>query len=616
MWVFVVLILAETAIIVWLLCHHYVTRDGSQRKQNRKSKQIAVKTAKSASGVAQYLRNLKTLVAMQLRDKLDMSFIRSVRSTLIKAVLATIKIAVVIVVFWALFYVCKLFSVFRPFGYIPDTVVNVIFSLIQLMSIITCTVGLTKTLYMTADNKVLLTLPVSGTNVYMSKLILYYIFELKKNVGLTLPLFVAYGIANSAVWYYYPWLLFCFLFISMVPVAIGAVVSIPAYYVGRFVGHFKWLQAILAFVAASGVTYVLVKLIQLIPANINIMGQWGYIYQGIDRFLSAFAKAFAPYYYLTLMVVGGTLRMRAQLIQGDTFIYFAVMLAVVVVLIAISFVVARPLFVKMASKQFEFEKRRVKAKPNRVHRRQLSPFFESMQMNLRSSTFVITSFVQLALPAIAILLLNRLYAAMNTNYSGQVMTKTFNLLVMLVMTLAFNNTYASVYSREGAARDILKTRPQKPLYTLFGRIAFRAAVIVLSTVAVIITYYLAQSYHVVDGVTTYVALDSDYVKEIVIMGFITLFVGESHLLWCAEMDIMHNYADQYQMVGVQFDSPNERNATIIGFILSALFAFLYYFLSDRGSVSSLLKGLTIATLLIVARIYLFVTRAKLYFVER
>ena len=153
-----------------------------------------------------YLRDLKTLVMMQLKDKLDLSFVRSVRSTVIKATLSVLKLAVAVVAFYLVFFVSKLLSVFRPFGYVPDTVVNLIFSLIQLMSVVTCTVGLAKTLYMTADNKVLLTLPVSGTCVYMSKLILYYIFELKKNISLTLPLFVAYGLSNDAVWYYYPWL--------------------------------------------------------------------------------------------------------------------------------------------------------------------------------------------------------------------------------------------------------------------------------------------------------------------------------------------------------------------------------------------------------------------------
>ena len=561
------------------------------------------------------LKKLKTLVMMQLRDKLDLSFVRSIRATIIKAALAIIKLVVVVAVFYLLFFACNLLSVFRPTGYIPDKVVGVVFTLIQVMSVVTCTVGLTQTLYMTADNKVLLTLPVSSTQVYVSKLILYYVFELKKNVSLTLPLFVAYGMINGAVWYYYPWMLLCFLFVSLVPVAIAAIISIPSLYIWQFVKKFKWLQVLLTVAGASLVTWGIVALIGLIPSNINILGQWYAITLGIQNFLNAFAKYTAPYYYMTLMMVGGTLRIGARLIQGDTFLYFGVMVGVVATLLALSFLVAKPLFVKMASAQFEYEKKKIPPKKNKVHTRRTSPFFESMQMDLRSSTFVISSFIQLVLPAIAILFLNRLYAAMNTNYSGQVMTKTFNLLVMLVMTLAFNNSYASAYSKEGAARNILKTRPQKPIYTLFARILFRAIVIVVSSVAVTVTFVLAIAYKNVDGELIYQAVSQDYLKEIILMGAITLFAGESHLLWCAEMDIMKNFADQYQTVGVQFDSPNERNATVIGFLLAALFAFLYYFLSDRGTYSSLIKGLCVAVALLIARIYLYVTRAKLYFSE-
>lgn len=561
------------------------------------------------------IKNLKTLVMMQLRDKLDLSFVRSARSTIIKVGLAIIKLAAIVAIFYVLFLVCNMLSVFRPSGYIPDTVVNVMFTLIQLMSIITCTVGLTQALYMTADNRVLLTLPVSSTQVYVSKLVLYYVFELKKNVTLTLPLFVAYGMINGAVWYYYVWLLFCFLFVSLLPVAIAAIISIPTLFVWQFVKRLKWLQGIITLAGASLITWGIVVLIGKIPSNINILGQWYAITLSIQEFLNSFARYSAPYYYMTLMVVGGTLRIGANLIKGDTFMYLGILFAVVATLLALSFVIAKPMFVWMASRQFEYEKHAVNAQRNKVHARRTSPFFESMKMDVRSSRFLIMSFIQLVLPAIAILFLNRLYAAMNTNYSGQVMTKTFNLLVMLVMTLAFNNVYASIYSKEGAARNILKTRPQKPIYTLFARILFRAGVILFSTVTVTIAYVGAVAYKNVDGAIVYQALSATYLKEIIVMGVITFLVSESHLLWCAEMDIMRNFADQYQTVGVQFDSPNERNATLIGFLLAALFAFLYYFLSDRGAYSSLIKGLCLAIALFVARVYLYVTRARMYFVE-
>lgn len=543
---------------------------------------------------------LKTLVLMQLKDKLDLSFVKSKRSLLFKSVLSVAKLVAVTAIFYLLFVVCNLLGVFYPTGCIPDTVANVLFTVMQIMSIITCIVGITQALYMTADNRVLLTLPASSATVFFSKLILYYIFELKRNLTFTLPMFIAYGMINGAVWYYYLWLIFCFVFISMIPVVISALVSIPALFVATFVKQFKWLQLTLMLIASGLVIWALVAVIGVIPENINIMGTWGSLFVSIQQFLNKFAQVMYPFYCLTLMVVGGTLRISSKLFMGDTFAYFGVMLACLAVLIALSYLLAKPLFIKMASRQFEFEKLTVAPKKNRQFNKKFSPIVETLQMNIRSGRYVLSAIIQLALPAIAILLLNKLYASMNTNYSGEVMTKAFNLLVMLVITLSFNNEYATVYSKEANARNIVKTRPQNPIYTLMGRIVPRMVVILLSTLAVTVTVLCVSG--------------SDK-GELVMMGIVTLFVSEAHLLWCAEMDVMHSYADQYATVGVQFDSPNERNATIIGFLLSAFFAFAYYFLSDRGTQSSLVKGILIATALLAARIYLYIIRIKHYFVE-
>ncbi len=546
------------------------------------------------------MKALKTLVMMQLKDKLDLSFVKSKRGLIFKIVLSVVKLVAVTAVFYLLFFVCNMLGVFYPSGYIPDTVANVLFTVMQLMSVVTCIVGLTQALYMTADNRVLLTLPASSATVFFSKLILYYVFELKRNVTFTLPMFIAYGMINGAVWYYYLWLIFCFAFISMIPVVIGALVSIPALFVATFVKQFKWLQLSLMFVSSGLVVWGIVALIGVIPPNINIMGTWGSLFLSIQRFLNGFAKALYPFYCLTLMIVGGTLRIGSKLFAGDTFAYFGVMLACLAVALGLAYLLAKPLFIRMAARQFEFEKMVVPPKKNKVFNKKLSPVLETLQMNVRSGRYVLSAIVQLALPAIAILLLNKLYASMNTNYTGEVMTKTFNLLVMLVITVAFNNEYATVYSKEANARNIIKTRPQNPIYTLLGRIAPRIAIIVLSTFAVVITA---------------VSVSSSDKGELVMMGLVTLFVSVAHLLWCAEMDVMHSYADQYATVGVQFDSPNERNATIVGFLLSAFFAFAYYFLSDRGTTSSIVKGIIIAAVFLAARVYLYVTRIKHYFVE-
>lgn len=543
---------------------------------------------------------LRPLVAMQLKDKLDFSFLQSKRSLIIKTVTTIIKFVAVTGIFYLLFYICNLLSIFRPAGIIPDTVINVIFVLIQLLSLLTCTAGLVNALYMTADNKVLLTFPAKSTTIYESKLVVYFLFELKKNVAITLPAFLAYGIINGAVWYYYPWIILCFVPVSLLPVAMGAVLSIPALVILTFVKNHKWLQFLLITAITALICYGLVKLIGQIPENINIMGQWGTIFLTIQNFLNGFSDVFKPYYYITTMLVGGTLRIHSTLFGTDTLAITACFLVILTAITALSFLVAKPLFIIMASKQFEFEKAIIPPKKNKVHKKVLSPYAESATIELRSTQFIIITLIELVLPGIAIFLLNKIYAAMSTNYTGQLMTKSFNFLVMLILSVSFDNRYATVYSKEGAARNLLKVRPVEPIYVLTGRLAIRVCTIILSVIGLTVAY---------------LAVSDSSKTEIVLMGVITAGIAVSHLLWSAELDVMHSYSDQYATVGMQFDSPNERNATIIGFIISVLVTFLYFFLSDRGTMHSLKVLLVASVLFLGFRIYLFCTRAKLYFVE-
>ena len=153
------------------------------------------------------MKKLLSLVKLQLADKIDFSWTKDTRSIIVKVVLAILKFVLVTALFYVLFMVCSILGVFGLSKNIPDTVLTVIFTIIQLLSVISCMAGLTNTLYKSEDNKVLLTLPVEHNQVFFSKIILYYIYELLKNINFTLPLFIAYGLNNGAVFYYYPYLL-------------------------------------------------------------------------------------------------------------------------------------------------------------------------------------------------------------------------------------------------------------------------------------------------------------------------------------------------------------------------------------------------------------------------
>ena len=85
--------------------------------------------------------NLKTLVGMQLKDKLDLSFLKSRRSAILKIGLSLLKFAVVTILFYLLFYICSILHIFSWTGNIPDTVIGVLFCVVEILAIVSCTVG-------------------------------------------------------------------------------------------------------------------------------------------------------------------------------------------------------------------------------------------------------------------------------------------------------------------------------------------------------------------------------------------------------------------------------------------------------------------------------------------
>jgi hypothetical protein len=220
--------------------------------------------------------------------------------------------------------------------------------------------------------------------------------------------------------------------------------------------------------------------------------------------------------------------------------------------------------------------------------------------SFRSSRFVIRQMAGLVVLPVAVFLMNKLYVAMNTRLAGQYMTIAFSLLISLLIVTAGNVNYASVLSADGAARPIAKTQPLEPYTTIFARLIVRTVVIVLSAIAAMILWQSVAKLSVAD--TTLLAA-------------VIIFTGLAHLLWSVEMDVMNPQNEQYATVGVSFDNPNERNSTIIGFLISALVAFCMYFIMSEGQTKAILIAL-VALVFLGARVYLLLTRIRLYYAEK
>ena len=163
------------------------------------------------------MKNLLILIKMQLKEQLNFKRLGvenvSKFHIILSIIGAILKFALVTVLCGAFFFISRYLHVFSVGDKIPDTVISLIFTVMLITSMISCIGGLTKSMYYAKDNAVLLTLPAMPMQVYLSKLFIFFIFELKRNLSFIVPLFIAYFITHSYPAGAYPWMLVCIVLV-------------------------------------------------------------------------------------------------------------------------------------------------------------------------------------------------------------------------------------------------------------------------------------------------------------------------------------------------------------------------------------------------------------------
>ena len=555
------------------------------------------------------MKHLKALVMMQLKDKISFEFTKSKQKLLSFIVFTLLKFIAVTAVAYLFFMLSSMLKIFSIGGGVPKNVMVIIYAIIFLMSLFSCTVGLMKTLYFSDDNKILITLPVNGNMIFISRLIVYYVFEVKRSLFLTIPIFLAFGVFSKVGIAFYVWLPIIFLVISALPVLIGAILSIPAMYLYRVLQKVSVLR-ILIYVALIVLGLIaVVKVIALIPENIDLSQQIGVIQQAAGKALQWSGNYIFPVNRICDLVIGfpitsGLGSITYTVLRLEVLAYFGILLVSLAILTLIAFLLARPLFISMVAKSFEFEKKvTLTSKPNKHTKRGMSLLKTEISNFIRSD--YISSFISVyIIVPVLIFLINKIFGAIDTRTSGQNMVYAFNILLILLPMLASNALIATLFSRDGRAAYVKKTLPLNPVYPLTVKLV---APLVLSNISLIC------SGCIFGNMVHFSAINI----ALICIGFITF--NSAHIFWCATLDLMNPQNENYA-TGEVNDNPNERSATVIAFIMSAVYAFFSFILySDvlKDSITvACIKLALIGIAVLGMIIYMYVTKIKVYYNEK
>ena len=553
------------------------------------------------------MKNLMILVKMQLKEQLNFKRLEvenvKIFHIIVSILGSVLKFALVTALCVAFLLVSKLIGLFslanRP---IPSTVISLLFSVMLATSIVSCVVGLTKSMYYARDNAVLLTLPCMPIQVYLSKLIIFFIFEVKRNFSFIVPLFIAYYATHNYGFATYPWMIFCIILISLFTVAIGALLSIPAMWVANFFKQRKWLQMTGLVAVVTFCVFALFFGISLIPENIDLLATWETTYWQIQDFLNAYDKNFSLLFDITLMLLGEEANLAVTFPIGRTALRFGGLLLVTAILLALGLLIVRPLFYKMASTPFEYLKKQTKPKPNKVRTRRVSAVYNEFLIAVKSTNRMYANVGILIAVPILIFLLNKIFLAMNIRELGEHMVVAFNVLIVLLVVLNANCYAASIFSRDGRSSYLIKTQPSKYPILILSKLLPNTVFVCFSFLATFIIMTLTMPISFTEVFELACAMGMTYL---------------AHMLYCAELDLMNPQVELYATVGSSESNPNETKATVTAFIISFLAAGAVMLLLVEGSSFSVfLKYVLISAAALVYRVLLFFQKLRLYYKEK
>ena len=208
--------------------------------------------------------------------------------------------------------------------------------------------------------------------------------------------------------------------------------------------------------------------------------------------------------------------------------------------------------------------------------------------------------ISIVLP-LAIFLLNKIFAAMDTRLAGQYMSNAFNVLFILLVALSSNGAVAKIYSEEGLSGFINKTVPATYAKVLVSKLLIFIMFTSLSIFASTLIFANFAGFTAGQTILVFLSL---------------LFVYLGHTFWSASLDIMNPQTEQYITTGTHTNNPNETKSTIFAFLMSAAFALVFYFLISENVATVWFKIILIATAYFAWNLYMYFSKIKVFYKEK
>ena len=409
------------------------------------------------------MNKIFNLVLLQLKEQSPNFFKASLKKKLIYVVVALLGMSVIYFLAQEIIgLVCRTLFLVPP---VRD-VLSVIFAILGLIFMILFTISLLKKIYYSSDNDLYSSLPVSTAEVYISKYITIFIYELIAAVIIVLPILIAYAIlikASIGVFFLLPLIVILFtLFI----LAFSSLIVVPISLLLTVLKNQKIISIIFYTVALAGLFYVYIQVLSGVGSFLLIEQTTVAITKvknGIADIAtySFFFNFFANMIYLenVLMSLGLIIAFIAGFVLVGIFSNIG------------SFI--------LCGKIINDSKGKIHSSKKYAHKSKFtSILFKDVRLLIRSPGLIVQFFIFAFIMPIFVLAFNILLNSINLGFYGLQMVVGANIMIVCLLTMMCSGYCSTAISREGSSFFLLKTLPCDFKLQVYSRLLINITIVV------------------------------------------------------------------------------------------------------------------------------------------
>lgn len=557
---------------------------------------------KRASWRSRYLidwASFRAISSMLLNNRFKVSFRDNWKKSLTRLFLFIMAFVVITAAMWLFYFLAAKLTIFSALPFVPFSVPSLLSVIVFVLGFISLCNDLTKDLYFSDDNKVLLTYPTNGNTLLASRVFSFFIYEFVLNIFLQVPIYAGYIICFGYAYWLILWAFLSWFLLTLAEMGVAAFLSVPLYGLYRILKKHPWARFVAYFAVYGTLIGLASYLVSLVPDHVDIFTNWGAIFSSIQSFLNGYTRSLAPLFRLTQGLAGYAQTGTQSVLFPETgLVALGVAIGIGLLFFIVALVIVNPLFLKYSSSSFE-DGAIILHKKSKIGSH--SPFVSALRKEIigfvRDPSAFMPFFGSCVFVPLLTILLNKFYGAINTDTLGEILVEVTEFLVLLLFMLNSSSFLGPLYNREGNSLALEVSYPLKSSLLLLSK-ALLPGLLGSLSIIVSISFY---------GV--YVKLP---LFQIIFVALAALATYHGHLLFTIKESSKQTGSGLSNQSG-SFHS--QTVVTFMAFLIPIAFSALFFLYLRDGFLLGSIKILILGVLYLTYSIVSYVRYSKYLFGE-